>query len=168
LREIIDRLDLSTPGVASPIFNADWQPPRQLTRGRKHQNLVYFLSAGIGEPIKIGFSSDFRRRLIDLQSTIPYPLTVLALMRGGCETESFWHRTLSTSCVRGEWFAPTEEVAAAIQCARERTRDYLKRSPDEGVLLEHWKRCLLDLRRRSLAATMPRFEYSGVLLPFGS
>lgn len=75
---------------------------------------VYFIQCGDGGPVKIGKANDVEKRLTLLQIGSPYSLTLLGIMAGGRVDESELHRRFASSRMRGEWFAPTEELRAFI------------------------------------------------------
>lgn len=78
---------------------------------------VYFIQAGTDGLIKIGYSSDPKRRLANLQS--PVPLRLLATMRGGRKLERRLHKKLAAHRKHGEWFEPHRDVLAIIENAIE-------------------------------------------------
>jgi hypothetical protein len=53
--------------------------------------VIYFVQQGTDGPIKIGVSTDPEQRLRTLQSSSPQPLTLLAFMPGGVESERDLH-----------------------------------------------------------------------------
>ncbi len=71
---------------------------------------VYFIGDGMGH-VKIGFSVNVGMRLRELQSANPLPLTVLAVLKGGCELESSLHQRFAEHRLQGEWFRLTPEIA---------------------------------------------------------
>jgi len=66
-------------------------------------------------PIKIGFTANFEKRRKELATATPEGFEVLALVDAGRGVESALHRDLADFCVGGEWFAPSNEVLAAIE-----------------------------------------------------
>ncbi|MBP0453968.1 GIY-YIG nuclease family protein [Kitasatospora sp. RG8] len=65
---------------------------------------VYVIASGVGGPVKIGCTSDMKRRLSALQCGSPVRLTVLATFPGPLDLERALHRLLSEYRVAGEWF----------------------------------------------------------------
>ena len=65
---------------------------------------VYFVQEKSGGPIKIGSSSDPKRRLKELQTGHPRELMILGSMPGGAEIESELHLKFKNLHSHGEWF----------------------------------------------------------------
>jgi hypothetical protein len=84
------------------------------------QSYVYFVQAEHGGPVKIGFSLDPQKRLIDLQATSPYSLRIIGTIRrktveGGRWLEAMYHRTFALSRLHGEWFEPKGRFLRFLQ-----------------------------------------------------
>ena len=67
----------------------------------------YMLQAG--DYVKVGYSSDLRQRLEDIQTCCPYPVRYICLFqyatsKAAREMESFLHRKLKNFHSHGEWF----------------------------------------------------------------
>jgi len=84
---------------------------------------VYFIQAGDGGPIKIGVTTDVQDRLSTLQIGSALPLVLLLEVWGGIEQERGYHETFAEHRMRGEWFAPHEDLLAFIE--------HLKENPPE-------------------------------------
>ncbi len=86
---------------------------------------VYFVQGESGGPIKIGYTTNMKRRIILLQNGYPEKLVVLALTPGTKETEEVIHIELQKHRLHGEWFAPHAEVLKKVAEAgvREDTED---------------------------------------------
>jgi hypothetical protein len=56
-------------------------------------------------PVKIGTTRKPAQRMVGLQNTIPFPLRLIALARGGRPLEKAWHRAFDRHHVRAEWFS---------------------------------------------------------------
>jgi len=65
---------------------------------------VYFIQAGEGGPIKIGWAVDPRARLNELQVGCPEPLRLLMTLAGDGGLEAQLHRRFARIRPRGEWF----------------------------------------------------------------
>ncbi len=63
---------------------------------------VYF--AGCCDLIKIGYARKPHERLLQVSQWIPYPITLLATMPGGLDTEAALHRMFDHEFSHGEWF----------------------------------------------------------------
>ena len=79
---------------------------------------VYAIQDACG-PIKIGSATNLTKRLAELQVGNPCELTILASCPGSISQEKRLHALLGTSRVRGEWFAPTEEVQEVVRQMKE-------------------------------------------------
>lgn len=60
--------------------------------------------------VKIGFTTDIRNRLSQLQVATPLRLKLVALFEGDMETEKQLHKQFEEHAVRGEWFNNVEEL----------------------------------------------------------
>lgn len=67
--------------------------------------LVYFIQAGEGGPVKIGFTRQpVSRRLIQLGTAAPFGLRLLLTIAGAPETERHLHRAYRDHHAHREWF----------------------------------------------------------------
>jgi len=73
---------------------------------------VYFLQCEAF--VKIGYSSNPKRRLRALEVMCPFPCTLMGMIPGGKLDEARIHADMKASHHRGEWFHLTAEVEAAI------------------------------------------------------
>jgi len=71
---------------------------------------VYFVTAGEGGPIKIGWSQDVSRRMEELQTANPHPLVLLATIRGTMADEARCHSLFRKHQIQSEWFAHVPEI----------------------------------------------------------
>lgn len=74
---------------------------------------VYFAQESAGQKrIKVGHTRRDRlqSRIKSLQTGSPEQLVVRAIVPGGAETERFFHQKFAHLNVRGEWFAPSQEM----------------------------------------------------------
>ena len=77
---------------------------------------VYFIQAATGGPIKIGVSSDVKKRLTALQMCCPVPLRVLHTIPGGGHSlETELHKRFAAWRLHGEWFDNVGELMALIR-----------------------------------------------------
>ena len=67
---------------------------------------VYFIQMGDVGPIKIGFTKDVGKRILALQTSIPYPLKLLCFFPGNEAMERNIHSCLVEIRLDGEWFLP--------------------------------------------------------------
>jgi hypothetical protein len=75
---------------------------------------VYFIGAADG-PIKIGRAFVPEQRLKDIQCGYPYPLSVLATVKGGAGLERAYHERYAAHRLNGEWFDRAPEILAEIE-----------------------------------------------------
>lgn len=83
---------------------------------KQPNGVIYFIRFDMpGGPIKIGFTkTSVRGRIKNLQQISPYPIQWIGFFDGHYTDERKAHRKLHRSCLRGEWFHPTEEVLAFV------------------------------------------------------
>jgi hypothetical protein len=88
---------------------------REAERERaRRQQKVYFIGGEVGA-IKIGIAVEPEKRLAELQSGSPIPLSILALAEGGREREWAYHTLLfHRHRLHGEWFERHPELMAEI------------------------------------------------------
>ena len=75
---------------------------------------VYFIQSREG-PIKIGYSTDPKRRIASIDSANHSDLEVIGIVRGTEELEAQIHADLSRYRKCGEWFEPTSGLLEYIQ-----------------------------------------------------
>jgi len=63
---------------------------------------VYFLRAG--PFLKIGYATDIGKRIRELQTGCPYPISLVASIQGDRTAEGCLHRQFKSLRVNGEWF----------------------------------------------------------------
>jgi hypothetical protein len=78
-------------------------------------NIVYFIQAVDGGPIKIGHAVNPIARLRELQTAHHKELRILAVMDGGIAKEKEIHDIFADSRVRGEWFKGTRMLIGWIK-----------------------------------------------------
>jgi hypothetical protein len=100
-------------------------PARQAGRtGRWHvpafdEPMVYFI--GIekrivpNSPVKIGVSRHPLARVAEMSLQSPYPLTLLAICRGGLSKERKYHARFAAQRLHGEWFARSPDLERLIR-----------------------------------------------------
>lgn len=71
-------------------------------RYKRPPGLVYFIRCG--DAIKIGYTFNMARRMMDLQMCNPQALELLVAFAGGHEEEHFLHDKFADLHIRGEWF----------------------------------------------------------------
>ncbi|MES3013901.1 MAG: GIY-YIG nuclease family protein [Pseudomonadota bacterium] len=83
---------------------------------------VYFLQAGDGGPIKIGFASDPMQRARSLQTGNHEQVYLLATAPGSLQDEHGLHARFAHLNSRGEWFRPEPELMQFIAGVQWRER----------------------------------------------
>jgi hypothetical protein len=84
---------------------------------------VYFIQAGEGGRIKIGFASIPERRISYLRRFSGPDLIVLAVIEGVRAVEYRIHQELAAHRAHDEWFEPTAEVLEVVRRARQLPQD---------------------------------------------
>lgn len=77
--------------------------------------MIYFARSQKTGLVKIGFTSDFKRRIHHLNSLNNDRLTLVGLIEGDMQTEREMHTRFSDARVRGEWFKPCSAMAEFMQ-----------------------------------------------------
>ena len=80
---------------------------------------IYFIQMDLIGPIKIGFSNNFKNRLVGLQTANPYPLNLLIAFPGNDQMENHLHEKFRVYHIRGEWFHPDEDIIREISAQKE-------------------------------------------------
>lgn len=86
---------------------------------------VYFIRAGYFGPIKIGFTTNFKKRLIHLQTGCPEKIIVLVVLKTNQATELSYHQRYAKININGEWFHPTWELLKEINMLIEEEKDMI-------------------------------------------
>jgi len=71
---------------------------------------VYFIQGAVGGPIKIGWSQDVDKRVAELQTGNPEPLSVINMIPGTKNDERRLHDLLGHLRISGEWFMDHPDV----------------------------------------------------------
>lgn len=75
--------------------------------------MIYFIQAGDGGPVKIGYATDVAARVRELQCGNHVRLRLLRSIEGGRAAEAWFHRAYAAQRMRGEWFAFAESMLTA-------------------------------------------------------
>jgi hypothetical protein len=77
---------------------------------------IYFVTCDHDDfPIKIGFATNVKSRMIGFQTALPYPVILLAQTDGTRRLERKLHRQFKELRLRGEWFKRDPLVLEAIE-----------------------------------------------------
>lgn len=79
---------------------------------------VYFIQAGEGGPIKIGFSLNVKARMAGLQTGRTEKLKLLLTLPGTKVDEARLHDKFGRFRIQGEWFKPDPAVLKSIEVLR--------------------------------------------------
>jgi hypothetical protein len=83
---------------------------------QKPNQRVYFAKPiGMDGPIKIGCSTMPTTRLLTLMSWCPFPLELLAVIKGGYRMEADIHDCFAEAHRHNEWFDPSPDLVRAIE-----------------------------------------------------
>jgi hypothetical protein len=111
------RAGLPTVGRLIPVDRAnEWRRvhrPRTIAIGRKCS--IYFARRESDGAIKIGFSSDVPRRLIELRKKTKCRVSLLGSTSGGSAVERRLHRRFAHLHLDGEWFHPGDDLLAFVR-----------------------------------------------------
>jgi len=91
---------------------------------------VYFIRAGYFGPIKIGFTTNFKKRLIHLQTGCPEKIIVLVVLKTNQATELSYHQSYAKINIIGEWFQPTNELLEEINLLIKDENDRIYYDPE--------------------------------------
>lgn len=82
----------------------------QYVAPKDRYGVVYFVQAGPGGPIKVGWTQDVGRRLGELQTANAKKLVLLGTVPGTMETEASLHARFSHLRLEAEWFRNSPEI----------------------------------------------------------
>jgi hypothetical protein len=93
---------------------------RSLARRYTSKVLTYFIECG--GRVKIGKTTDVRRRMTEMQAGMPYPPAVLAAVPEYVVTEARAHEVWAGLRRHGEWFEATPELRRWIRELKKREK----------------------------------------------
>lgn len=131
-------------------FNPDryWtRVPRPTDHGIRPQgrnSYVYFIYFPALSLVKIGISTDLRRRLKSFESHIPGAAFMFGAFRGDWNDEAAAHRVFSRSRARREWFHASAELIAEVE------RYVVSRSGRFRPLPHKWLRGIAPVSRQKM------------------
>jgi hypothetical protein len=76
---------------------------------------VYFLQRGAGGPVKIGYSTNLKKRISKLQTGCAEKLDLLCALEGDRLQETSLHSQFQTERLHGEWFRPEKVLAYLVK-----------------------------------------------------
>lgn len=74
------------------------------------RQIVYFVQGTISGLIKIGTTTNLKKRLQALRTGSAEPLVLLGAIPGGDREEQAFHARFGSQRVQGEWFSPSPEL----------------------------------------------------------
>lgn len=87
----------------------------EYNRQRSGEPIVYFIEC-VGIPaVKIGWTTNIRKRLGSHQISCPLPLRVVATVPGGEEREREFHCQFKSLHMHGEWFRLADELKEYLE-----------------------------------------------------
>lgn len=90
-------------------YKAEYVPPKS------RDGVVYFVEAGSGGPVKIGWTQDIERRIAELQTANAHKLNLLGTVAGTMENEAAVHAHFSHLRMEAEWFNNSSEIHEFIK-----------------------------------------------------
>lgn len=97
---------------------------------RNRESSIYFVRVGLDGPIKIGSTTNMKKRLKNLQVSNPIPLNVMSVVPGTERDEQRLHQKFSHLFIQGEWFHPGDDLLEFIDIVKE--RNCLTLGDDDG------------------------------------
>lgn len=93
---------------------ADANPEGPRPTPKRTSDFIYFVQAETGQ-IKIGLALDVGRRLAQIRTISPVPITLLATAEGGRAKEHQYHQRFAEHRMHGEWFHPHPDILSEIE-----------------------------------------------------
>ncbi len=109
-REVAQRMGLSLVGIQKMRKSRGIPSLRQRTL----RAWVYFIQCAVTKAIKIGWATDTRRRMTELQTGSASKLSLLVAVSGDERLESALHAEFKHLRLGGEWFRPYPELIRRI------------------------------------------------------
>lgn len=100
---------LILPGIQIYWGNSGYN--QQDVKGKKLKpGKVYLIGSKAAGILKIGFTTDIKKRFQDLQQNNPYDLEILKVKKGSLDTERILLKKFKHLKLRGEWFKWDNEI----------------------------------------------------------
>lgn len=77
--------------------------------------MIYFIVTEDNKFVKIGYTSNLKNRIVNIQNGNPYELTVIKTIKGGYTKEQLIHKQLHNYHRKGEWFYYNQYVKDFIK-----------------------------------------------------
>lgn len=114
----------------------DWGSGLPVLLEPKEGGSVYFVTCALEDfPVKVGYAGDIARRMRGLQTSMPWPIILIAHMGGSYDDERMIHLGLYKARLRGEWYARTPELVEYVSRIRSINFDtiHMHRIADKGI-----------------------------------
>jgi hypothetical protein len=89
-----------------PMFDGSFLYTEPLDKPQHAKSFIYFLQRGETGPIKIGRSTQLKRRIRVLQTACAEKLRLICAVEGDWALELAWHNQFNADRLQGEWFRP--------------------------------------------------------------
>jgi len=89
----------------------------------KRYGKIYFIQGELTKLIKIGFTSDLKKRLESFEYCSPDKLILLGFMPGDEKMEAKLHNTFKRYHHHGEWFRPNKKLFEFIKIIKDENVD---------------------------------------------
>lgn len=89
---------------------------KKYAKGRDHNRhgFIYFMLMDEPFLVKVGFATDYDKRLADIQTSNPYEITSLGAVPALACDEKHVHQLLKPWRKRGEWYHYEDEVETLV------------------------------------------------------
>lgn len=108
--------------AAVDFLGRNGKPEVREVRGEVVAVMAYIARAGAH--VKIGHSYQPERRLVHLQTVVPFEVEKIAILPGGQRLERVLHARYARCRVRGEWFAPDAAMETELGYLRTCSLEY--------------------------------------------
>lgn len=95
------------------------------TQKNKKRSVIYFVRNGFDGEIKIGVTTNLKKRLETIQIYCPNEAVLLATLNGDSKKERELHALFSDFRKRGEWFFPSNKLLNYIRTYANITSEHL-------------------------------------------
>lgn len=129
--------------------------------------MIYFIENIETKHIKIGFTTNVKERLGQLQTSSPHELRVLSICEGDDKYEKELHGKFNEFRVRGEWFMPDKELMNHIkslepyQVINKRYNGITKLRKDKKMSMEDVSK-KLKITKQGVYEIEKRYEYDTI------
>ena len=142
------RLVRAAVGKAAAVKADLFGPIHIVARRQKKaagESLIYVIQASAGGPVKIGRTTDLKRRLQSIRTTSAHEPRVLRTFAGGKTTEQWVHNRFAAQHIAREWFYFHCEMMVVEPPPEHADENSVMRTPvTAGDLMRRaWRRCFV-------------------------